>query len=594
MLKRVLNFVIFVLSVFLALSAHAETFDIENYEVFLKVNRDRLVEVQEAIWADFSQPAHGIFRDIDLKDSKITDVHVDNTFTAEAYNSYLRVKIGSAQQLVSGRQRYIISYKHQLYGRRDEFYYNIIGTRWPVNIKKVRFYVEMPAPFDASKVGISIGKYGTVGFKDGALFTVSDHIISGETTAVLLPYQGITLRLEVPQNYFSVNDNPIAVWVLLAIVMLTMMSFAVWFLYGKDSHIVPVVTFKPPKEIYVREAELICTEKVTTKSLVALLIALAQQGYLKIINQRYKGFTLEKVKDYDGGDAAAQKFMDALFPEYATYGITSITQSGLEKSPRFYKECTRIVSSLNGSKTRFFSAISVNFKMRCLMFLFILGVLALTMFAFCHYYIGVHNMGEYFGNIMMMAGVLIMLRQLGISCVNFMVKCLVPIAFMLVTLYAAMIEMVHQIDQSNLMQVIFGVFGLAVTTVCYIQLPQLNHLGRQMKGRLMGLKKFIQVAEKKRLETMVEENPEYFYEVLPYAYILGVSDKWISRFENIMTAQPEWYTGTALTADAFDSFASSLLSATKPSVNNGGVRYSSGGGGGFSGGGHGGGGGGSW
>ena len=121
-----------------------------------------------------------------------------------------------------------------------------------------------------------------------------------------------------------------------------------------------------------------------------------------------------------------------------------------------------------------------------------------------------------------------------------------------------------------------------------------NWYGRQILGHLLGLKRFIEVAEKKRLEKMVEENPEYFYQILPYAYVLGVSDKWIKQFENIAVPQPEWCDGT-FRFNNFNHLMRNFNAATKPSVANGGIqRSSSSGGGGFSGGGFGGGGGRSW
>ena len=117
-----------------------------------------------------------------------------------------------------------------------------------------------------------------------------------------------------------------------------------------------------------------------------------------------------------------------------------------------------------------------------------------------------------------------------------------------------------------------------------------------MLGEVLGLKQFIEVAEKYRLEKLLSENPSYVYDVLPYAYVLDVSDKWIKKFESIMTLNPEWNNGNLIGTNSFHTFANNFMSVTIPTVSNGGVSSSSssGGGGGFSGGGGGGGGGGSW
>jgi hypothetical protein len=80
----------------------------------------------------------------------------------------------------------------------------------------------------------------------------------------------------------------VGLWVFLGICLLGLLSFSIWFLYGKDGHITPVVSFYPPKDFYVRNAELVCTEKLTNKSLVATLIVLAHQGYIEIIQEKGK------------------------------------------------------------------------------------------------------------------------------------------------------------------------------------------------------------------------------------------------------------------------------------------------------------------
>lgn len=590
MLKKFFAVLCFICANF---SANAENFDIANYEVYLKVESNKVVQVQESILADFYNASHGISRDINLKNSKVTDIRVDNEYTIEMIGSNLHLKIGSPQRMVTGLQHYTISYLHHLYGKNNEFYYNIIGTDCQVNIKKVIFKVEMPTSVDASKVGISIGTYGTKGFDGGAEFSVKDNLIIGETLQNLPPYNGINIRIELPNGYFSVEENPFEIYTLLAIILLTLISFSIWFLYGKDPHVTPVVTFYPPKDIFIREAELVLSEKITNKSLVAMIIVLAQQGYIIIDNPNQKGFTLQKVKNYDGRDMAAQKFMEILFKEHTYGSVTTITQKELEESFVFYKKCTKIISQMNGFKSRFFSSISVSTKIRCFMFLLILGILALTIFSLCNYYIDTLNLAFTFSEALKIVVTLVFLSKINISYKDILTRMMSPLIGIMI-LFAMSGEIVSMVDQSNALQVICGIIGLVIASVCYIQLPQLNFRGRQVKKQLLGLKKFIEVAEKKRLEILVDENPEYFYEILPYAYILGVSDKWIKQFESILTKQPQWYSGSPFTNHTFNSLTSSMKASTLPSVTNGGINRSSSGGGGFSGGGHGGGGCGSW
>ena len=36
---------------------------------------------------------------------------------------------------------------------------------------------------------------------------------------------------------------------------------------------------------------------------------------------------------------------------------------------------------------------------------------------------------------------------------------------------------------------------------------------------------------KNKIDELVNENPRYFYDILPYAYVLNISKRWIGLFE---------------------------------------------------------------
>ena len=44
------------------------------------------------------------------------------------------------------------------------------------------------------------------------------------------------------------------------------------------------------------------------------------------------------------------------------------------------------------------------------------------------------------------------------------------------------------------------------------------------------------------MEVMANENPEIFYKVLPYAYVLGVSDVYLKKFADVPLQNPNWVT----------------------------------------------------
>ena len=96
--------------------------------------------------------------------------------------------------------------------------------------------------------------------------------------------------------------------------------------------------------------------------------------------------------------------------------------------------------------------------------------------------------------------------------------------------------------------------------------------GNELLGQIKGFKRFLKTTEKHRLEQLVGQMPDYFYKILPFTYVLGISNVWIKKFEHIAIRPPEWYSGdTVFDHDSFGRFINSAIRsataamASKPS-----------------------------
>jgi uncharacterized membrane protein YgcG len=132
--------------------------------------------------------------------------------------------------------------------------------------------------------------------------------------------------------------------------------------------------------------------------------------------------------------------------------------------------------------------------------------------------------------------------------------------------------------------------------------------GNELYYELEGLKEYINIAEKARIE--FHNDPEKFRGVfemlLPYAIIFGLEKKWAREFQDIYKEPPSWYEGDITTfnsyvlASSISNISKNVKSKSVAPNSAGGIRSSHGasGGSGFSGGssggGFGGGGGSSW
>ena len=56
--------------------------------------------------------------------------------------------------------------------------------------------------------------------------------------------------------------------------------------------------------------------------------------------------------------------------------------------------------------------------------------------------------------------------------------------------------------------------------------------GEQITARINGYRTYLENVKKEELDSLVEKNPEFYYDILPYAYVLGISTVWIDKFKD--------------------------------------------------------------
>jgi uncharacterized membrane protein YgcG len=162
--------------------------------------------------------------------------------------------------------------------------------------------------------------------------------------------------------------------------------------------------------------------------------------------------------------------------------------------------------------------------------------------------------------------------------------------------------------------IIAGVAGIVMLNVLFwYLLGAPTPLGRRLMDGIEGLKTYINLAEKDRLNLQGAPamSPQHFETVLPYAVALGLEKPWSRAFEAWMATaagaaaaasySPGWFHGSNFSGrnigssmgSVADTISSSMTNAA-PAPKSSSSGFSGGGGGGFSGGGGGGGGGGGW
>ena len=617
-----------VLIAFLALFIHSghflqamEAFVIDEYRVNVTIGENNIYLVTEDLAVTFSQQRHGLFRDIPARYTQpttgktrkilVNNIQVRNhPFQVNKSRSNVNIRIGSPDVFVNGSQHYRISYTLNV-GKDnipdyDEFYMNLIGNEWDTTINRASFEVVFPKPFDTTMYNLTGGFYGSV---DNSFFSheAEGSTIRAATTRQLQPHEGVTLRVELPEGYFvgarEIKDpfyRRMYVFLLLALSG----SVYLWYRYGRDDLVVTPVEFTPPEGMTPAETGYIIDGHTDTKDITALLIYWADKGYMSIEEIDKKNFRFIKLKPLPPGSRSFEESLfDDLFKNRDQVDTSELKFKFAESLKFAKKDVTEFFRE--NPESRIFTRKS-RWARGFISFMILLTA-GLTIWKL------VSEMSSETAPSLILAGiggVMIMVNagliQLLLDKWNTLGRffrvfllMLAPLPLLAATLIALLLTLSTPQLPGLILAALVSIAGL--TILSFIARKRTER-GTLLFGKILGLKDFINRAELDRIKMLVDENPQYFYNVLPYAYSLGLSEKWAKNFNDIVTPPPSWYSGSSSSRIPFTPvlFTHSLNNAMRTTeasmaaVKGSSAGGSMSGGGGFSGGGVGGGGGGSW
>lgn len=549
---------------------------IDKFITDIQLHSDASIQVEESITYDFGDAERrGILRDIivgynarggnyKLRVSEISVVDENNnpyTFTTSYSGSNLQIKIGDADKLITGlhtyRIRYTVRRAINYFKDHEELYWNATGNGWEVPIGEAETIVRLESGLTDSDVMRTcyFGPYGSTSVCDMSVITENQETGKPVSAVVfkakdLDSYEGLTVVVGVPVG--TIEKPPLAetIWeivrdngILLLPVIIFFWLFRRWKKYGKDAkgRGTIIPEYEAPDNLAPAEVGTLYDNRADRTDVSAQIIQLAVKGYLKI--RREETGAVFKSADYV---FTKLKPSDDLTKSFDKEIMDNLFEKG---------ETVK----LSDLKFEFASTMQKIIK---------------------NLYEDLTKDGYFIKNPMM-----IKVKYLVSGCFTFFLAFFIGVFFGFL-----------------------GVFSMVVTAVIIIIfafiMPALTKKGAETKEKILGLKLYMTVAEKARIEfhNAPEKNPERFEKLLPYAMVMKVEKEWAKQFEGIYNIKPSWYddpnyngvfTAAFLTSSlaSFDTTAASDLGATvSSSASSGGSGFSGGG----SGGGFGGGGGGSW
>ena len=590
------------------------------FNVDVKVHENNSYDFTETVGTVFNTEGHGIYRYVPMTFDGIRErvdsgwCSTDALDTYEEDGNYI-LQIGSGDKYIFGphefRYGYKITFRDDREDSGDYMYIDVLPTSWQTPIESADISIEMPKAIKKEWISVYVGQYGSeadaaVGWNlDGKIIRIHEEDLDKGV--------GITVLARLPEGYWvGMEDDQgtkTAATGLPAI--LALLLGALWARFGRRQHIVETVEFHPPKGVTPAEIGLIIDGVLDKKDMVSMFVYFAQKGYMTIEEKAKRKFIFTKLQDINLEEKHfAERLFDGLFND----GNEVHTDDMSENFAYGYQDACEILQDEYGDVTP---------KTTKLMQIF--SGLALYLFAMVIPIMGMSYMLR--TDVSIFAAVITALISIFVtgrirtsyryrmtgkkrgSRIYRIVLWIISLAALLFTAYA-----VGRAFDSVIVGAIYFL-GFGACECFNIYCDKLTDKAAEDMGKILGLRNFIQTAELDRIEALVEDDPEYFYSVLPYAYVMGLTDKWIKKFENINVTAPIWYstydtTGPHMMVFHMGDSMGSMTSAVTTSVAthlssdlfsgsdsgggwSGGGGFSSGGGG-FSGGGGGGGGGGFW
>ena len=606
--------------------------NIVDYDIEIHVNKDASMDVKEKITVNALgyEIQHGIYRDFPTQyknktvSFKINDVTLDDEdvkYTTESVSRGVRIKIGSSNEYVSeGIHTYVIDYttERQMFFEEDynELYWNLIGSGWNFDIEECSAKIYFPKGTEILEDDIKayVGAYGNSEEADDVYWYVDEdescvyfnvfHEIPSQNafTIVVRAEKGTIAEPTLGQRFrWFIQDNAMFVVILIGMIGLGVWQFIVWKKYGKDPEknvIIP--KYYPPEGMDVGDVKYVDTMGKTDRILEATFISLATKGFLKFDKGSEKNsvMTVEKTysKNPDEYKDELSEFERDVYRSIGSKEKLGYTPSLYDILQRLKKRISKKLSEKYDDKVFFknikYSVISIVVSV----ILFVVGAIVGTI---SNPYITSYGI-ENIMTILAIAFIFFMVIFLCKDLIKAKSNRLISFIFILiwgVPFLIFGILMSLEVLRS-FMESIFQAFiivGIVLQNYLFIKwIPRYTQEGMRIKEDIDGFKMFINVAKD---DDFKDKTPEMFDKYFAYAYVLGLENKWASKFEDILKQAdyiPTWcstymfddgvFNCPAFTSSFSSTFSSSMSSAsTAPASSS-----SSSGGGGFSGGGGGG------
>lgn len=529
--------------------------------------------------------------------SKISNlVSYSDSYSISTVSGKKRIKMGDANRtLPTGTHTYTIGYTYDMgadpYENFDEFIFHAFGDFWGTRINNASVEIHLPKTINLNNnIHFYADKYRKKDITSYVDYNVSGNTIYAELSPNYSLNNSLTIDLDLPNGYFSNGTNnygSLSLLFCLICIAFAGISFLLWRKNGKDIYKVPeTVEFYPPEQLDASQIGYLYKKDTGRKLSIALIVELASKGFIKIIESEKEGFEnlkdsiskdsaiysltrkitivksnytdvnkainreikISKIQDYNHGlkmhfsskHLKNWNLMKDYFKDGNEYSIT-------DNFDEFYKDADYLIQNnyikiesdtINNYSDKELedlkhSLVANEFKGKPkmteneeLVYNQLFKDADETVLSENHSFYEVfskvaENVRNEFDD---KINDLKAYKSMLLASFGFAVCALLwGLAYCVIEDLNTKLSFVYYL----------GAISNVIILVFSILMKRKNSYGEHIKAKINGFKNYLELAEKNQINMLVEKNPNYFYDILPYAYVLDVSKKWVEKFENI-------------------------------------------------------------
>lgn len=516
-------------------------YEVNNYELEITMNNNQY-EYKENVDVTFERPYTSLKKELPYS---VKDLDINTNYYLETnYNKIIEIKSG-----INAKKSFEITYSDKVVSPKNDMYVFELSNTYDSTLNNIKFIINLQNSFNKHNLNFYIN--------NNKIDNINYEIKENE---LIIEYPSLEendiLKIEI--DYGKLYLSSLTLTTIIVSIILSIICYILWYFYGKDLRLPIKKTSKFSSKLTPLDISLINNGKVDEDDAFYLLLSLANKGYIRIVENTANNFTIIREKDYDGKNYKEVTFIKTLFKKNDSVTLAEymniVSENRKQKSPkeldseiknndlyrRFHRASRNILSIINTNeeKNKYFET-----KPEQLKFLLVLAIAIILVLVTSLPFIEVNKLFLLPLSVIFSITTLFVLMNF-IENIDIKKKKAKVVVLSLLAIIALLILLLPSFRRNRIYLIAYLISCISVSFILFLYkyMPKRTLYGTKQYVNIEGFKLFVKEINNKELDSLLELNPNYLYDILPYAYMFDVQENVLKKLKEYNIKEPSWYT----------------------------------------------------